>query len=168
MDHVGEFLHQWFGAIDGSEITSSQMALRGVVVYLALLIIIRFGKKRFLGKATAFDIILGVMLGSIAGRAITGSAPVLPSLAACAAMVALHWLFSVAAVYWHSFGGLIKGNPRVIVRNGKIDEKAMRICHLSQHDLEEELRHHNVASLDEVAEARLERSGNISVLTTKN
>jgi uncharacterized membrane protein YcaP (DUF421 family) len=165
MESLGDFLRHWFGAIDGSHITSAQMATRAVVVYIAVIIIVRCGKKRFLGKGSAFDIILGVILGAVAGRAISGGAPVVPSLAACAALVALHWIFSLAAVESHTLGNLIKGHARVIVRDGKIDEQTLRDSHLSIHDLEEELRQHNVASLDKVAEARLERSGHISILT---
>lgn len=137
------------------------MATRAVVVYIAVIIIVRCGKKRFLGKGSAFDI----MLGAVAGRAISGGAPVVPSLAACAALVALHWIFSLAAVESHALGGLIKGHARVMVRDGKIDEQALRDSHLSNHDLEEELRQHDVASLDKVGEARLERSGHIGILT---
>jgi uncharacterized membrane protein YcaP (DUF421 family) len=165
MSSAKVLLHDLFGAIDGRDITVLQMAARAVVVYIALIIIVRLGKKRFLGKGSAFDIIVGVMLGAVAGRAISGGAPVVPSLAACAALVALHWLFSLAAVRSHALGGIIKGHPSVIVRDGKVDEKALRGCHLSKRDLEEELRQHNIASLDRVAEARLERSGQISILT---
>jgi hypothetical protein len=58
------------------------MALRAVVVYVVTVIIVRLGKKRFMGKGTAFDVILGIMLGSIVSRAITGNAPFFPALAA--------------------------------------------------------------------------------------
>jgi uncharacterized membrane protein YcaP (DUF421 family) len=141
------------------------MVARAVVVYIAVIIIVRLGKKRFLGKGTAFDIIIGVMIGAVAGRAISGGAPVIPSLAACAAMVMLHWLFSLLAVQSHFLGGIIKGHATVIVRNGRVDNEAMRRCHLSHRDLEEEMRRHDVAELDQIAEARLERSGKISILT---
>jgi uncharacterized membrane protein YcaP (DUF421 family) len=165
MTGVEDVLHDLFGAGDGSEITAVQMVARAVVVYIAVIIIVRLGKKRFLGKGSAFDIIIGVMIGAVAGRAISGSAPVIPSLAACAAMVALHWVFSLLAVQSHFLGGIIKGHATVIVRNGQVDHEAMRRCHLSNRDLEEEMRRHDVAELDQIAEARLERSGKISILT---
>ena len=158
-------LHDLFGAVDGRDITILQMAARGVIVYIAVIVIVRFGKKRFLGIGSPFDIIVGVMLGAVAGRSISGSAPVVPSLAACAALVALHWLFSRLAVGSHFLGGIIKGHATLLVRDGKIDANALRKAHLSEHDLVEELRLHNIASLDKVAEAHLERSGKISVLT---
>jgi uncharacterized membrane protein YcaP (DUF421 family) len=37
-----------------------------------------------MGEATAFDVILGIMVGSIVSQAITGNAPLVPALAAIA------------------------------------------------------------------------------------
>lgn len=165
MTSADTVLHDLFGAVDGRDITPLQMAARGAIVYIAVIVIVRFGKKRFLGIGSPFDIIVGVMLGAVAGRAISGSAPVVPSLAACAALVALHWLFSRLTVGSHVLGGFIKGHATLLVRDGRVDTKALRAAHLSEHDLDEELRQHNVTSLDEVAEAHLERSGKISILT---
>ena len=39
-----------------------QMALRAAIVYAVTLAMVRLGKKRFMGKATAFDVILGIVL----------------------------------------------------------------------------------------------------------
>jgi uncharacterized membrane protein YcaP (DUF421 family) len=167
MDGTDELLHQIFGTPERRDIAIWQMALRAVLVYTAIVLILRIGKKRSLGNATAFDFFLGVMMGSIASRAVTGDAPIPGALAACLSMIALHWLFSRATVRWHGLGGIIKGHPTLLVKDGKINEKGMRAAHLSTHDLDAELRLHNVSSLDQVSEARLERSGSISVLTKK-
>ena len=43
-----------------------------------------------MGEATAFDMMLGIMLGSIVSRAITSNAPLVPGLAATATLIALH------------------------------------------------------------------------------
>jgi uncharacterized membrane protein YcaP (DUF421 family) len=128
---------------------------------------VRLGKKRFMGRATAFDVILGIMLGSIISRAITGNAPFGPALAASAALIAMHWLFSWIAIHWHRFGNIVKGRPELLVRAGAIDEAQMRKAHMSDRDLWEDLRGKSIARLDEVAEARLERNGNLSVIKAK-
>ena len=47
-----------------------QMGIRTFVVYLAAIILVRLGKKRFLGKCAALDVILGFALGSILSSAI--------------------------------------------------------------------------------------------------
>ena len=145
-----------------------QMALRAVEVYLVTVLIVRLGKKRFMSRATAFDVILGIMLGSLVSRAITGTAPFAPTLAAAAMLLAVHWLFSAGAARWHPFGVAIKGRSRVLVKDGQVDAEAMRAAHMSDRDMWEELRNKSISDLNEVAEARLERSGNLSVIKAKS
>jgi uncharacterized membrane protein YcaP (DUF421 family) len=128
---------------------------------------VRFDERGFMGEATAFDVILGIMLGSIVSRAMTGNAPLVPALAATATLIALHSVLIAVACRWHGFGEMIKGRPRVIVRGGHKDEAAMRIAHLTDRDLEEDLRRHGMTSLEGIAEARLERNGGISMIKSK-
>jgi uncharacterized membrane protein YcaP (DUF421 family) len=150
--------------LEGKELTAAQMALRAAVVYAAVVLLVRLGKRRFMGRASAFDVILGIMLGSVASRGITGNAPLGPTLAAAAALLAMHWAASALAVRWHPFGEAVKGRPVVLVREGRIEEAAMRAAHLTERDLHEGLRRHGLTSAERVAEARLERNGDISVV----
>ncbi|MEK0085619.1 DUF421 domain-containing protein [Benzoatithermus flavus] len=153
--------------LDAKEIGAAPMMLRAVVVYLVTILVARLGKKRFMGRTTAFDVILGIMLGSIASRAITGNAPFVPTLAATAALVGLHYLLSAATWRWHGFGTFLKGRSRILVRDGMIDRDELRRAHMSEHDLWEDLRGKGIDRLACVAEARLERSGQLSVLKAK-
>ena len=165
MDDLWGMLRPALGlGLDSKELGTAQMALRAGVVYAAMVVAVRLGKKRFMGQATAFDVILGIMLGSLASRAITGNAPLGPTLAAAGALLAMHWAFSALALRWHRFGVAIKGRPVVLVREGRVDERAMRAAHLTEHDLHEDLRRRGVARVEQVAEARLERNGAISVV----
>src|SRR5829696_4154766 len=165
MDEIGELLRAGLGiGLDSHDINVAQMALRAVVVYVVTVLIVRLGKKRFMGQATAFDVILGIMLGSIVSRAITGNAPFLPALAASAALVGMHWLFSAVAMRWHGFGNAIKGHAVTMVRDGTIEKPAMRSAHMTEHDLWEDLRNNGISKLEQVAEAKLERSGKLSVI----
>ena len=66
---------------EAKEMTVAQMALRAAVVYVVTVAFVRLAKKRFMGRATAFDVILGILLGSIVSRAVTGNAPFGPALA---------------------------------------------------------------------------------------
>jgi uncharacterized membrane protein YcaP (DUF421 family) len=43
----------------------------------------------------------------------------------------------------------------------------MRITHLTDRDLEEDLRRHGMTSIEDIAEARLERNGDISIVKSK-
>src|SRR5918912_2457643 len=122
MDQIENLFRLVLGlGLEGKDLNMPQMALRAVVVYVVAVLIVRIGKKRFMGQATAFDVILGIMLGSIVSRAVTGNAPFFPALAAGAVLVGMHWLFSSIALRSHVFGEAIKGEPRVLIRDGTID-----------------------------------------------
>lgn len=158
---IGELL-----GLGADSIAVWQMALRAIVVYLAAIVLVRLGEKRFLGKYAALDVILGFMLGSVLSSAITGSAPFFETiLGGALVLVSMHWLFAVLSFRSDPFGDLVKGTARVLVRDGQIDWDSMQSGHISRNDLLAALRANG--QLDEVGkvkEARLERSGDISVL----
>jgi uncharacterized membrane protein YcaP (DUF421 family) len=168
MDEIMDALDVALGlGLESRDLNVLQMGLRAAVVFIVTILMVRLAKKRFMGRATAFDVILGIMIGSIVSRAVTGNSPFLPALAATAVLLGMHWLFSGIALRWHGFGSLIKDEPRTLIRDGQVDEQAMRKSHMTEHDLWEDLRGKGVSDLKQVAEARLERSGNLSAIKAK-
>jgi uncharacterized membrane protein YcaP (DUF421 family) len=79
----------------------------------------------------------------------------------------MHWLFSAIALHWHGFGWLVKGRSVVLVRDGAVDEKVLRKVHITEKDLWEDLRTKRISDMRQVAEACLERSGQLSVIKAK-
>lgn len=141
-----------------------QAVIRGLLVYLVALLLVRVGEKRALGKNTAMDVVVAVMLGSVVSRGITG-AQLGAALCGGAVLVFLHWLFSVLAFHSDRLGTLVKGSPRVLVKEGEIDWKAMRRSHISRDDLLASLRAESrLDDVEDVEIARLERSGQISAI----
>lgn len=141
-----------------------QICLRAIIVYLAMIVFVRFAKKRFLSSATAFDAILMIVIGSTAARAITGNAPFFGTLAGVYVLIAIHWLISYIARDSPRIGKLVKGTSTVLIRNGSVDREAMKAAHMSVDDLHEDLRQEGVDDPKQVKEARLERSGGLSVI----
>lgn len=164
VQEIGEGINGLLG-LDADSLTIWQMSLRAVVVYIAGLAMIRVGEKRFLGKSSAFDVLLSIIVGSVLSRAINGSAEFFPTLGASVVLVGLHWLFAAIAFRNDNFATLIKGNERVLIRDGEIQWSAMRKSHIGERDLLGALRSAaNVTNPSEVQEARLERNGEISVI----
>lgn len=146
------------------DLGAGQMALRALVVYVAMIAVVRLSKKRFMGRASAFDVILGIMIGSIASRGITGNAPLFPTLVSVATLLGLHWAFSGLALLWSGIGVLLKGRPVVLIRNGIVDQAALSREHMTRADLDEALRRQGMADIAETELATLERNGNVSVV----
>jgi uncharacterized membrane protein YcaP (DUF421 family) len=151
-------------SLKSEQLGYGHMAARALLMYLLLVVIVRSAKKRFLSNATAFDFILTVMIGSVAARAMTGGAPFFPATLAVVVMVLIHWMFSWAGQQWPAFSGLIKGHSTLMIKGGKVQSEAMKRAHMSRDDLDEDLREKGVSDPVKVEEARLERSGKLSVI----
>jgi uncharacterized membrane protein YcaP (DUF421 family) len=151
-------------SLKSEQLGYGQMAARAVLMYAMLLAIVRVGKKRFLGRATAFDVILVILIGSIAARAMTGDAPLFPATLGILVLVLFHWVISWAARGSGVFSGLVKGHSTVLIKNGKVLSGPLADAHMSRDDLDEDLRENGVDKPSEVAEARLERNGRLSVI----
>jgi uncharacterized membrane protein YcaP (DUF421 family) len=129
-----------------------------------LIVYVRIGKKRFLGEATAFDAVLIIIIGSLASRAISGTAPFIASLAGTLVLILIHWIISYFTRSSQTLSDLVKGHDTPLVHDGRVDHKALRQAHMSRDDLDEDLRTQGVREPQEVKEARLERSGKVSVI----
>jgi uncharacterized membrane protein YcaP (DUF421 family) len=151
-------------AVKAEELSTLQVCLRALVVYLVLIGYVRFAKKRFLSEATGFDAILVIVIGSVASRAISGTAPFIPSLAGTFVLVLVHWVISYVTQNSALLGYIVKGKDTVLIRNGKIDREALAGSHMSEDDLEEDLRQEGIETPSQVKMARLERSGKLSVI----
>lgn len=146
------------------DLNELQVAARGVLIYAALIVILRFGKKRSLSRATPLDVVIVITIGSIASRSITGNAPLLNSIVAVATLMAVHWVLSLVTRECKSLGALVEGKPRDIVVDGQVDRRALRVSHMSEEDLREDLRQSGVLDPSDVKLAVLERSGRLSVI----
>lgn len=146
------------------ELGYGQIILRALIVFVASLIIVRLGAKRFLGRKTVFDFILAFILGSMLSRAINGSAPFFQTLVGGLALVMFHRLLAWLSFRFHTFGQLVKGNDDTIIANGKMQRDAMARNYFTERDLLEDLRLKSHESPSEVKDARIERSGDLSVI----
>jgi uncharacterized membrane protein YcaP (DUF421 family) len=166
MDTFYNFIGPLLGlGVEPKDLTFVQISLRGVVVFLATLLMIRMGHKRSLARKTAFDAVLIVILASVLSRAINGSSAFFATIGGGVVIVLVHRLFAFIAYHSHAFGCLLKGRPEVIVENGNLILDVMRRNHISEHDLEEDLRlDAELENTSRVKVARVERSGDISFI----
>jgi uncharacterized membrane protein YcaP (DUF421 family) len=166
MNTFSQLLHTLLGiGTEPRDLTFLQVSVRGVIVFIATLIMVRLGSKRSLAEKTAFDAVFIVIIGSMLARAINGSEAFFPTLGTGFVLVLLHRLFGLAAYYSHTFGILVKGKPVVLVEDGKVQRKNMFREHISKHDLEEDMRlDAKTEDPSKIQVARLERSGDISFI----
>ncbi|MFZ0454178.1 MAG: YetF domain-containing protein [Ignavibacteriaceae bacterium] len=142
-----------------------QTCLLAAILYLIALIILRFGDKRFLGKSAAFDIVLGIIIGSVISRAINGTAKLFPTIAAIIILVVMHWVFAILSLYSERISLIIKGKSSLIVKDGKILPEQMKKNQISKNDLMMHLRlDGRLTDIKNVKEAYHEKGGRVSII----
>ena len=152
----------------GEKLNDWQTVIRGLLVFLLTIIIIRLGKRKFLGKNSALDIILAVIIGSVASRAINGSGYLFSTILTIAFLIAAHWFLSYISLKSEKIASFLEGEGYPLIKGGKIDEKAMLTQHFRKEEILEAARlRGNVSDLNKIEEAYLESNGSISIIKKK-
>lgn len=157
------------GGEEYSQLTALQVVSRTVIIYLIALVIIRVGKRRFMGNYSSFDILLGFILGSIMARGITGGMTFPDMVLVVVVLMALHWVLATVSFYWQGFSEVVENEPRKLVIDGEIQEDAMQASKIGKNDLHQAMREKGkVESEKEVKSAYLENDGTITIIPKKN
>ena len=165
MDGLHDLIEMLLGvSLRSQHLNVAQICFRAAVIYLVMIAFVRFGKKRFLGRATAFDAIMVIIIGSTAARAITGNAPFFETLAAVFVLIGMHWVISLISRESPAISSLVKGHSTELVRDGHVNAQALKAAHMTRDDLDEDLRQEGVDQVADVKEAQLERSGQLSAI----
>ena len=137
--------------------------MRGAVLYIAMIFVMRGLGKRQLGEFQPFELAMTILLADVISAPMESvSTPLLNGLLPVAAMFVVHSAISLAAVKWDAVRAFISGKPTVVVSNGVIDPQALdRLC-LSLSDLLEGLRGAGFMDPNQVGTAIVEANGGIS------
>ncbi len=148
-----------------TELTIVQILTRTIIVYGVALLLIRLGKRRFLGGYSAFDILMGFVVGSIPSRTITGRENLFSASVVIATLMVIHYAISYVTYHYNKASRIVKNEERQLIKDGEIDKIAMEKSKLGKNDLLQALRKKgNVETPDDVKSAYLERDGSITVI----
>ena len=145
-----------------------EIFLRGTIMYLGLVAILRFLLRRQAGSVGIADLLLIVV---IADAAQNGFSDEYRSITEGILLV-LTIVFWDFAVDWLSFRfpalrKLMRSPPLLLVENGKPIRRNMRKESLNEEELMSELRQQGVERLDEVKRVYMEDDGHVSVIKKK-
>ncbi len=150
---------------EGKDLTAMQMCCRGLVIFIAALILIRLSGRRSFGIKTPLDNIIVVLLGAILSRAVVGASPFVPILLVSLVIVMIHRMLSWCIANSKAFGKVIEGNKILLFENGAFNHENMKKALVCHEDLMQGVRKaaltQNMSKIDTVY---MERNGEISVI----
>ncbi|MDQ6626583.1 MAG: DUF421 domain-containing protein [Verrucomicrobiota bacterium] len=146
-----------------------ELILRGIIVYIFLIVLLRATGKRQIGQMAPFDLVLLLVLSNAVQNAMNGGDnSVLAGFISAIALVGTNWLVGFATYKSKRMEGLVEGRPEVLIHNGKLFGRALRHTMITEHELMSALRKSGCCTIDEVHFAMLETDGTISVIPRKS
>ncbi len=141
-----------------------EFIVRGLAVYLLLLVMVRLSGRRTVGQFTPFDLLVVMLLSEAVSNSLNGGDnSLIGGLIAAATLVAINSAVALVNSRNASIEKLVEGSAILIGRDGVFFEKVVRNCRLSDSDLEEALREHDCTRQDMKC-AFLETDGEITIL----
>lgn len=138
---------------------------RTVFFYLLVILALRFLGKRQIGELEPSELVLAMLISDLASAPMQDeSLPLWSGIVPISAILMLSLLFSWGAMKNVYLRRLLCGNPTMIIKDGVLQQEAMRRCRLTLDELLEELRCQNISDLTTVKYATLETNGQLSVL----
>ncbi|WP_326983713.1 YetF domain-containing protein [Chryseobacterium sp. MYb264] len=142
------------------------VVVRSLCVYLFMVIAIRLFGKNQLSQLNAGDVVLLLLISNAVQNAMVGPDTSLQGgLVAALVLFAANFILKRLMFSNRKFESFMEEDPVILVRDGKIDEKALNKVKITRDELEEAIREHGVDGIENVKLSILEVDGNISVIS---
>lgn len=148
------------------------IAAKSISVYLFIILAIRIFGRKELSQLSVIDLVFILLISNSVQNAMVGpDTSLLGGFSAALGLFLCNYMFRHVLRKYKRFNRLIQGSPILLVAEGKIIERGLKLARMSEDELEMAIREHGVNKLDQVDSAILEVDGNISIIShdyTKN
>jgi len=146
----------------GTDLTVLQMTVRGIIVFILALGMLRIAGRRSFGVGTPFDHVVTILLGAILSKAVTGSSPFVPTLVASGCLVLLHRGLAWVVFRFPRFSRLIEGDKILLFSKGKFLIENHRKALVRKEDVYQGVRKTvQTENMDMIDKVYMERNGEV-------
>jgi uncharacterized membrane protein YcaP (DUF421 family) len=140
--------------------------IRGLIIYLFLMLVFRLSGKRTLAQTTPFEFILLLIISEVTQQALVGEDySITASLILITTLVGMDLLLSIIKQKWRGFEKVTEGSPLIVVANGKLLQNRAGKSRVSEEDILEAARNlHGLERMEQIKYAVLELDGSISII----
>jgi uncharacterized membrane protein YcaP (DUF421 family) len=140
--------------------------IRGIVIYLFLLLVFRASGKRSLSQTTTFEFVLLLVIGEATQQALLGEDfSITNACLLIATLVGINQLLSRLKDKSRTFEDIMEGVPLIIVDHGKPLRDRMHKVRVDEADILEAARtRHGLERMDQIKYAVVEKNGDISII----
>lgn len=140
-----------------------EFIVRAVIVYVALLVMVRVSGKRTVGQFSPFDLLVILMLGqAVAGSLTAGDESVVGGLIAAVTLLLMSALLDFVTSRSKTAEYVFEGTEVLLGRHGRLFDDVMRANRVARSEIDHALRMSDI-NLQEMDYAILEANGTITV-----
>jgi uncharacterized membrane protein YcaP (DUF421 family) len=137
---------------------------RPVIVYLVLVLLLRLFGKRELAQLNPFDLVVLLSLSNTVQNAITGDDnSVTGGVISAFSLLAINWLVVRVLFRSRRLTRAFEGQPSVLIRNGQVNQRALKRESLSREELIEVIHKQGFEGPHQVRSCELEPDGTFYV-----
>jgi len=141
-----------------------EFIVRGAIVYLALLVMVRLTGKRTVGQFTPFDLIVVMLLSEAVSSSLSGGdESIQGGLIAAGTLVLLDVTIAAVTSRSRKADAVLQGTPVLVGRDGVVYRDVLKRERVPLSDIEKALRGAD-CQLEDMRMAILEADGNINIL----
>ena len=139
--------------------------IRGLILYITIIICMRFMGKRQLGELQPTELVITILLSEIAAIPMQDNdIPMINSLLAVALLISLEIISSVIIMKNTKIRYILQGSPAVVIKDGELDQKKLQKLRFTADDILDQLRQKDIFDISEVKYAVIETNGSLSVM----
>jgi uncharacterized membrane protein YcaP (DUF421 family) len=144
-----------------------EFIVRGALVYIALLLLIRISGRRTVGQFTPFELLVVMLLSESVSNSLSGSdESISGGLIVAATLIALNMFLATITARNRKLADLIEGTPVLLGRDGIVFHEVRKGKRVSEDEIQQAL-HESDCSLAEMKCIFLEADGSLTVLKKK-
>jgi len=141
------------------------IAVRAVALYVFVVFVMRMIGRRELSTLTPFDLVLLIVLGDAIQQGLTqDDYSVTGALVAVSTLAIMQVATSYVSYRVKPFRRVVKGEPIILIEDGKLLNQNLRRERITADDVAEEMRAQQIGAFDQVQWAILESNGTISFI----
>ena len=138
--------------------------IRVLIVYALIICSLRLMGKHQLGQLQPSELVVTILVSNIATMSIEDTnVPLLGGIVPILSLVCFDVIVSAIMLKYKAARRIISGTPRVIIRDGVIDQNELHELRFTIDDMMEQLRGNNIFDVRDVAFAIVETTGQLSV-----
>lgn len=140
-----------------------ELVVRGLVVYVFLILLLRLTGKRQIGQLSPFDLVLLLILSDAVQNSMTaGDESLIGGLIIATTLVVANYVVSLITFKSKRLEAIIEGRPQVIIHEGKLFDDVMNDAKLTRQELDSTLRQAGYFEIKDVKLAILENNGSLT------